>query len=319
MTYEGWIRPTDGTLSGDLLTWEKKPNDKDMRIYFDGNNIAVDMNGITQTIPITYTDVDTWHYVGVSIYKYDDNNSKICAVFGTGTESCTTINTVVSTDPSGNTFQVGDKFRGMIKDFSLLDWPKTGYEFTSSIQTAGCTPWNGVTCTHCPATTGQCISSCPRGTYGPSCTPCLDPYCANCYSDTYDQCYQCQPGYDFTYHGQSCPGECGNGVVENALEEYCDDGNLNDGDGCNSLCAIEAGYTCSEKTPTSPSVCKKACDYSFGYYYGYYECQDGNDEALDGCDGCVIERGWKCVDGSPWNPDVCSELCGDGINYGEHE
>ena len=40
---------------------------------------------------------------------------------------------------------------------------------------------------------------------------------------------------------------CGNGIVEPG--EQCDDGNLNDGDGCSSLCLIEA----ITPTPTPPS------------------------------------------------------------------
>ena len=46
---------------------------------------------------------------------------------------------------------------------------------------------------------------------------------------------------------------CGDGVVSNNPNagEQCDDGNLIDGDGCNSSCQIETGYSCSG----SPSVC----------------------------------------------------------------
>ncbi len=40
---------------------------------------------------------------------------------------------------------------------------------------------------------------------------------------------------------------CGNGVKEGA--EQCDDGNTANGDGCNSSCAVEAGWSCSQPTP----------------------------------------------------------------------
>ena len=36
---------------------------------------------------------------------------------------------------------------------------------------------------------------------------------------------------------------CGNGVLES--EEFCDDGHLTEGDGCNSLCQIEFDSECS--------------------------------------------------------------------------
>lgn len=36
---------------------------------------------------------------------------------------------------------------------------------------------------------------------------------------------------------------CGNGVVEG--KEECDDGDLQDGDGCNSVCRIEPGWSCT--------------------------------------------------------------------------
>jgi cysteine-rich repeat protein len=35
----------------------------------------------------------------------------------------------------------------------------------------------------------------------------------------------------------------------------CDDGNIEDGDGCSHFCSIENGYTCSGGTKTSPDTC----------------------------------------------------------------
>ena len=86
-TYEGWIRPTSATLAGDLLAFENAPNSNDASISFNGNNIEVDLDGTIASIPITYTNVDEWHYVGVSVRKYENNRSTVCAVFGTGTET----------------------------------------------------------------------------------------------------------------------------------------------------------------------------------------------------------------------------------------
>ena len=37
---------------------------------------------------------------------------------------------------------------------------------------------------------------------------------------------------------------CGNGVHELQQNEVCDDGNINNGDGCNNLCQVEFGWVC---------------------------------------------------------------------------
>ncbi len=46
---------------------------------------------------------------------------------------------------------------------------------------------------------------------------------------------------------------CGNGIVE--ILEKCDDGNINNGDGCSSDCKIEQGYQCVKQ----PSQCFNNC------------------------------------------------------------
>ena len=35
----------------------------------------------------------------------------------------------------------------------------------------------------------------------------------------------------------------------------CDDGNVNDGDGCSSSCRVELGYTCVGGSPNSQDNC----------------------------------------------------------------
>lgn len=47
--------------------------------------------------------------------------------------------------------------------------------------------------------------------------------------------------------------ECGDGTVSEPLEE-CDDGNINDDDGCSNECAVEADYVC-ETLPSGLSQC----------------------------------------------------------------
>ena len=104
---------------------------------------------------------------------------------------------------------------------------------------------------------------------------------------------------------------CGNGVQEPG--EGCDDGNLNNGDGCNDQCQKE-GAQCGNNI-VEPGE----------------ECDDGNFIDEDGCDmfckleaicgNSITEVGEQC---DPPNPPFCSELCqfgyedalcGDGVKH----
>jgi cysteine-rich repeat protein len=59
---------------------------------------------------------------------------------------------------------------------------------------------------------------------------------------------------------------CGDGVVNNAGAEACDDGNTIDGDGCSSVCTVETLSICGDAS-VDPGE----------------ECDDGNTENRDGC------------------------------------
>lgn len=50
----------------------------------------------------------------------------------------------------------------------------------------------------------------------------------------------------------SCDELCGDGIL---FTLPCDDGNLNDGDGCSSLCQIEPGYDFIGGNSTAASIC----------------------------------------------------------------
>ena len=112
--------------------------------------------------------------------------------------------------------------------------------------------------------------------------------------------------------------------------EQCDDNNTANGDGCSGSCTIEAGYTCNGQpsvcsltaTPTpaptatpeptvtpEPTATPAAAECGNGLVETGdplpnarapkgpegEECDDGNTEAGDGCDGsCVIEEGYTC-------------------------
>jgi len=134
---------------------------------------------------------------------------------------------------------------------------------------------------YCDASTGQCIpcqtdddcshlfpiqiqTKCDTG----KCIKCND-YCQNC--DSSAVCTECIP--DFYINGNQCfktcsPGEgnldqlncgeiCGDGKKPtNYLgNNYCDDGNNVDGDGCSANCQFEEGYLCRGGDPENVDKC----------------------------------------------------------------
>jgi cysteine-rich repeat protein len=94
-------------------------------------------------------------------------------------------------------------------------------------------------------------------------------------------------------------------------ENYCDDGNNKDGDGCSSTCQVEIGYHCLGGSKSCPDTCKEIC--GDGIDLGLLGCDDGNLVSGDGCsDKCEVELGFTCDGGSLEDPDICHDVCGDG-------
>lgn len=94
-----------------------------------------------------------------------------------------------------------------------------------------------------------------------------------------------------------CVRSCGDGVVD--AREVCDDGNNDNGDGCNAAC-------------TSEEVCGN------GLYDTVEECDDGNTLAGDGCsalcelEACgngVVDPSEQCDDGNTLAGDGCGPFC----------
>lgn len=95
---------------------------------------------------------------------------------------------------------------------------------------------------------------------------------------------------------------CGDGAIEG--DEACDDGNVDDGDGCSAECALEDGFACEGE----PTVCETVCRDSI--IAGDEECDDGNVSDDDGCSSaCQIEPGYQCSGA----PSDCVTVCGDGV------
>lgn len=92
--------------------------------------------------------------------------------------------------------------------------------------------------------------------------------------------------------------DCGNGTVD--TDEECDDGNTDNGDGCNSQCqneecgdgVVQAGEWCDDGNTTNGDGCDSTCD-------GEPECGDGL---------CHLELG----ETEASCPQDCAPECGDG-------
>ncbi len=77
-------------------------------------------------------------------------------------------------------------------------------------------------------------------------------------------------------------GSCGDAILD--ADETCDDGNTVDGDGCDSTCTTEAGWSC----PAGGTTCDEICGDAL--IVGAEECDDGNTVDGDGCDStCDLE------------------------------
>eukprot|EP00960_Hanusia_phi_P038060 753264-Hanusia_phi.AAC.3 len=55
---------------------------------------------------------------------------------------------------------------------------------------------------------------------------------------------------------------CGNGVRNSG--EQCDDGNTVSGDGCSNVCTVEAGYSCTGGSSSSPDTCSRSMNQTSG-------------------------------------------------------
>jgi cysteine-rich repeat protein len=124
------------------------------------------------------------------------------------------------------------------------------------------------------------------------------------------------------YGGQCDPQggqpDCGNNAVEPG--EQCDDGDLENDDGCSNSCAVESGWTCQG----NPSACATICGDSL--VRGLEQCDDGNTLPNDYCSpSCMqitgfcddfvtqVTAGETCDEGPALNgtPLHCNDTCND--------
>jgi cysteine-rich repeat protein len=104
---------------------------------------------------------------------------------------------------------------------------------------------------------------------------------------------------------------CGNSVVDPSLDEGCDDGNAESGDGCSASCQVETNYACN--VPGTP--CFSTVECGDGFITGTELCDDRNVQSGDGCsaDCETIEAGWKC---DAVGAACQAAMCGDGLLVG---
>jgi cysteine-rich repeat protein len=177
--------------------------------------------------------------------------------------------------------------------------------------------------------------------------PTMDAVCGNYNTD---QGEQCDNGPEGNGTGGVCKADCqknvcGDGYIAN-FSETCDDGNTDDGDGCNSECKSEAcgngnkeeGEECDDHNTLDNDGCTSLCriaECGDGLKFdGVEECDDGMENADDGactsmckaakCGDGLIQAGVEqCEDNNTVDDDACSNMCimamcGDGVvNNGE--
>ncbi len=124
-----------------------------------------------------------------------------------------------------------------------------------------------------------------------------------------DSCLLVAEGYRCSGLGAGCTvPRCGDGVADPELGERCDDGNEDDGDGCNA-CQPEAGFVCRLFVGCMPTTCGNfEIEFDWDTQTGE-TCEDGNATSGDGCSElCQTEPGWAC------NWEGCRQvICGDGV------
>ena len=123
---------------------------------------------------------------------------------------------------------------------------------------------------------------------------------------------------------ESCvPSRCGDGFVDEAAEEECDDGNETDDDGCDSDCELSCdddadcgdGAAC-QGTPTcdlSSNTCDVASPPADGTACTQEDGSDGvcrtGECVAAGCGNGILDDGEECDDGNETERDGCDGDC----------
>ena len=91
----------------------------------------------------------------------------------------------------------------------------------------------------------------------------------------------------------------GDGIRLNSNSTYCDDGNKNNGDGCNSSWYIEVGWSCLGGTTSNRDICTEIWGDGIRVNLTESYCDDGNKISGDGWSSLwSTESGYKWTGGS---------------------
>ena len=106
---------------------------------------------------------------------------------------------------------------------------------------------------------------------------------------------------------------CGDGITlgsETNTPNFCDDGNLEHGDGCSAVCTVECGFECNDKQDDGyADECVTSCGN--GVKTTNQSCDDGNNMDEDGCSStCTIETGYICAVNAICGPSICVCIAG---------
>ncbi len=121
---------------------------------------------------------------------------------------------------------------------------------------------------------------------------------------------------------------CGNGVVDQADGETCDDGNIIDGDGCSANCGSDetcgngvvdtsVGEVCDDGNTVDNDGCAADCRSNERCGNGNVDadvgevCDDGNNDSGDGCSADCLSNE-TC--GNGYQDNAVGEICDDGNN-----
>jgi uncharacterized repeat protein (TIGR01451 family)/MYXO-CTERM domain-containing protein len=115
---------------------------------------------------------------------------------------------------------------------------------------------------------------------------------------------------------------CGNGQIEAANGEACDDANAVPNDGCEDDCTLSDGEDCTDDDQCHSGTCDEngsgTCEPGDACGNGTLDanegCDDGNTTSSDGCDAaCHIEDGFPCTDDMQCQSGECGDatmVCG---------
>ncbi len=146
---------------------------------------------------------------------------------------------------------------------------------------------------------------------------------------------ECDDGAESVNCDADCTlAACGDGYLNMAAGEACDDGNDVDDDGCNNMCladscgdgVVDEGEACDDGNGDQTDECAACQVASCGDGYtqaGVEACDDGNDVDSDACtstcveaacgDGFIQEGVEECDDGNDVDSDACPSSCSDAV------